>query len=280
MHRIIRTLFIWQRRIRSIFNTSLCTAHCINSQLATVYEVELVSLVREMTLCSNRNYKPTPKDGKQNHISSPMQKSQFKIQRNFSAFLLFSSPLHVWSMTAVTQFVVHAELYTLPVLRPLPPQMTDAMQANRLIINKLLHILPVYVTWMGWSNCCFQCHSRSSSNIFKILSWNSLCSCCFSDKYGTCFSCCNGSVACWGITLILVINALAHLTLRFLDHRSRLKTSNWALTLWSIKFIWIIFKIQFVPNQKTQHALITKINQLMLYREIICFFWKIIQNAE
>jgi hypothetical protein len=92
------------------------------------------------------------------------------------------------------------------------------------------HILPVYITWKGWSDCCFYCQSnRRCGSIHTILRWNSLNRWCFSVNCRLCLGCQYGEcclVTSCGITFVLVINALAYFTLRFPYDRSRLQETN------------------------------------------------------
>lgn len=89
------------------------------------------------------------------------------------------------------------------------------------------HILPVYITWRGWSNCCFYCQgNRRCGSIHMTPRWNGLNRYCFSVNCRLCLGCQYGErclVTSRGITLILVINALAYFTLRFPYDRSRLQ---------------------------------------------------------
>lgn len=116
---------------------------------------------------------------------------------------------------------------------------------------------------MGWSNCCFN----------SLGSWH------FSGECRFWFSCEGGSITCWGITLVLVINALTHLTIRFLHHGSRLKTLWPTLTLWSIHLIKITFTNTLPTSKRTQHISTSKLNQLMLIREIISVVLRIISTS-
>ena len=92
------------------------------------------------------------------------------------------------------------------------------------------HILPVYITWRGWSDCCFYCQSkRRCGTIHMTTKWNGLSRWCFSVNCRLCFGCWYREccpITSRGITLILVINALAYFALRFPYDGSRLQETN------------------------------------------------------